>query len=357
MKPSTFSVDIVMTGFFNHCSSVCPYDRGVLLAWYSGVGECQDDQSVHVIFIQESVKSEPLRIGNGTGNPVFIPGETKDSAILLWSQFEDDGLNRRLVDRWKTCSLWMQEIKFLDNVERPIRIGEAQKIAEPEQHLLGRCNPIQDGDSNLLPLYDEVTRECVIFKGSGLNYKEVSRYGTDMIQPTLWKKNGFSSFSSFSSPLICSLSRNFPGPQSDSRTRSKNSFFCEGMAGESWSQPTKTSIPNINNSLHVVLWNKENIILWNDTIEPYRRRMTLGVLTIEPDECGFSNIVVERIAVVGDVTDDGYGAYPSACVDYYGNLHFSFTNRSKRIEHHTWNYKHFDDVRRNARLATMLDKI
>ena len=90
---------------FNHCSTVCPHHDGALVAWYSGSGECRDDQSVHVVFIDKlNNQFEPIRIGDCTGNPVLWA--QGNEAVLLWSKFEDTGDVRRIVDRWKYCSLW-----------------------------------------------------------------------------------------------------------------------------------------------------------------------------------------------------------------------------------------------------------
>lgn len=307
---------------FNHCSTVCPNHKGVLLAWYSGAGECHNNQSVYVISIEGSQQSEPLRIGDCTGNPVLIPA--KNDAILLWSQFEDNGKVQQLADRWKTCSLWVQKIGVRRG--KVHLLGERNKITEPSQHLLGRCNPIIHNGSTILPLYDEVERTCVIFEGNDLEYTETSRYGTDIIQPTLWYKDN----------KIRSLARNFT-------QHNKKSYFCESIDGRSWSEPTSTCLWNLNNSIHVVNWNGEEIVLWNDTDGRYRKNLTIGVLKYETDEMGFLRVGAEPIEIVGAAR----GSYPSMCVDNDGNLNFSFTNESKQIEHHVWNHKFFRTRRNN----------
>ena len=313
---------LVSASKFNHCSTVCPYQHGILLAWYSGSGECRDDQSVHVVSIEGSQQSKPLRIGDCTGNPVLVPA--KKDAILLWSKFEDNGKISRLADRWKTCSLWTQKIGV--RCGEVCLLGKPHKIAGPEQHLLGRCNPLTHNGSILLPLYDEVERTCVIFEGEDLCYTEVGRYGTNIIQPTLWLRDN----------RICSLARNFT-------QHNKRSFFCESIDGKSWSQPTMTRLWNLNNSVHVVKWNNEDIVLWNDTDGRLRKNLTIGVLKYEVDELGFLHITAEPIEVVGVE----YGAYPSMCIDADDNLNFSFTNNAKQIEYHVWNYKSFRARRNN----------
>ena len=325
---------LISTSFkFNHCSTICPYHGGVLLAWYSGTGECCDDQSVYVISIDGLQQSEPLRIGDCTGNPVLIP--TKGGgAVLLWSKFEDKlhtpiGKLLRLADRWKYCSLWIQRV-VVENGEIYLQ-GKSKRISGPEQHLLGRCNPLVHNGSVLLPLYDEVERSCVIFEGKwdnhdGLDYTEIGRYGTDTIQPTLWCKGD----------KIGSLARNFS-------THNELSQFCESANGVNWSEPTLSNIWNLNNSLHVVKWHDYIIILWNDTNGRFRKNLTLGVLKCETDDLGFLKVFAEPVEVVGAK----YGAYPSMCIDNNGNLNFSFTNNSKQIEYHVWNHKFFRKRRNN----------
>jgi predicted neuraminidase len=197
-------------------------------------------------------------------------------------------------------------------------LGKPEKIAEPEQHLLGRCNPLTRNGRTLLPLYDEVTGECVIFEGEGTRYEEVGRYGEGMIQPTIWEHG----------TNVCSLSRNF-------RSTIKKARYCESTDGKAWSEPTWTPVWNINNSVQVTKWNGEDFILWNDTNGRWRRNMTLGTIQTKEGNCGFKEFVIEPIEVVGAQ----HGSYPSMCVDFDGNLNFSFTNALKEIEYHVWNTK------------------
>jgi hypothetical protein len=286
-----------------------------MLAWYAGSGECQNDQSVHVVFIDGLNITPSLRIGDCTGNPVLVPNG-KD-AVLLWSKFEDNGRYARLADRWKTCSLWMQEIGV--RAGEVTLLYEPNRIAGPEQHLLGRCNPLLIGDTVILPLYDEVRRECVIFKGSGTEYQEIGRFGNDMIQPTLWERDG----------KIRALSRNFG-------SHHKRSRYCESIGG-SWTEATSSSLWNLNNSLQVTTWNDEDVVLWNDTNGRWRKNMTIGVLKYGEDDLGFMRVAAEPVEVVGAQ----HGSYPSMCVDYDGNLNFSFTNAAREISYHVWNAKTF----------------
>lgn len=319
---------------FNHCSTVCGHGKGAFVAWYSGSGECRDDQSVHIVFIDESSeKSDVVRIGDRTGNPVLWT--QGNDAILLWSKFEDTGNVQRIVDRWKYCSLWIQRLTYTNEIEM---LGDPVKIAESNQHLLGRCGPIQTKSGHLLlPLYDEMKGECVIFAGSkillpepSLQLEERSRFGHRMIQPTLWEETVDGQ------TKLCSLSRNF------SRD-GKRSFFCESTNdGTTWSEPVPSGLYNRNNSLHVLRWGGENIVLWNDTNSRYRNKMTLGMIGELIPYPGFNIIKAVPVSVVGPQ----YGAYPFMCVDANGHLNFTFTNANKAIEYHVWNEKFFQQQRR-----------
>jgi len=306
-------------GPFNHCSSVCAHKDGVLIAWYAGSGECQDDQSVYVSFERQGVSTTPLYIGPKTGNPVLIP-QRSDKAVLMWSKFEDSGPIRSIVDRWKYCSLWMSYVRL--SGEKVTLDGHSVQISEPSQHLLGRCNPIRVKNGFLMPLYDETHAHGVIFKGDELEYKPHGRLGFNMIQPTLWAF----------SDRIYSLSRNF---MTRSHFRARQSYSDDG--GVTWSDPVPSRLPNNNSSLHAIDWGQHTLIMWNNTPMPKRRSMTLGFMGAAP--------YVEdwRINVV-DVLDD-YGAYPSMCVDRSNNLHMTYTSSARTIIHHTWNHKHYIQMR------------
>jgi len=317
--------NVLKASSFNHCSSVCAHKYGVLIAWYSGSGECKDDQSVYVVFESSGAVSEPLCIGPKTGNPVLIP-QSRSKAVLVWSKFEDTGPITRIVDRWKHCSLWAAYIYMSDG---KVKLdGCQEKIAEPNKHLLGRCNPIRVGGHFLLPLYDEVHAHGVIYKGNGLEYKPLGRLGTNMIQPTLWTEG----------KRIYSLSRNF---MTQKHFRARQCHSDDG--GVTWSEPVPCRIPNNNSSLHVVEWNKHILVMWNNTPLPKRDSMTLGTITTGADKW--------YVNIVHTLSSHGvsYGAYPSMCVDHIGNLHMTYSSIAHTIEHNVWNYKYF-------KLPTYMDK-
>lgn len=305
-------------GHFNHCPSICFISDGTLVAWYSGTGECKDDQSVHLVFINKKsqTKTSAIRIGNKTGNPV-IWQTGKKTATLLYSKFENTGKIRTLVDRWKFCSIWIQKVIYDDGIRL---LGNPIKIIDSTYHLLGRCNPIIYKDELLIPLYDEVNRNGVIAKIQNDSLVILGRIGQNMIQPTIWANNG----------VLYSLSRNFGG------TKKMSQFSISLDGGRTWSRPKNSDILNFNNSLHVLKTDYGDLILWNDVMGKARRQLTLGKLSYDNGE-----VSAERIAVISEDN----GSYPS--IDYANNkLIFSFT-QNKKIKYYEWNKQFFKYKYRN----------
>lgn len=300
---------------FNHCSTTCPVGKGGLVAWYSGSTECSDDQSVYIIFINHNV-SKILRIGDKTGNPVLWKTGPKN-AIILYSKFEDDGTIKRVTDRWKYCSLWIQHLKVTNE---PELVGKPIRISESSQHLLGRCSPLIYSGELLIPLYDEINRNGVIAKFKNDEIELLSRVGLNMIQPTLWIEK----------EKLCSLSRNFGNNMN-------HSLYCESVdGGITWSEPTQTMIPNNNSSLCVKRFNGTNYIIWNNTKNKYRSLMTFGELTTKDDL-----LIGKPISIIGEDN----GAYPwMECTA--SRVHISFT-RNQKIIYNVWNKKSIANRRRN----------
>ncbi len=286
---------------FNHCSTICPYRDGVIIAWYSGMMECSDDQSVYLLFIGKDTTSRPLKLKDGTGNPVIWQENGK--TYLLWSRFEHNNKIAKLTDLWKYCSLWMTEIDLVgDELQL---IGEIVSFKEP--HLLGRCRPIQFADKIILPLYDEVNQCGIIMAGTALDFVQIGQIGNKMIQPTLWIEND----------KICSLSRNF-------HSEHKHARYSESIdGGKTWSEPILTNIKNKNSSLHAITWNGHHLLLWNNTCETRRKDLTLGII---------KNNNVHEICKISE-----YGAYPSICKDSDDNLCMSFTSNIGVIRYYVWN--------------------
>lgn len=302
-------VDIT-AGKFNHCSSVCPLSTGVLLAWYAGDGECQDNQSVYLMIVQKGRKSNFVRIGDKTGNPVVLPID-KNNAMLLYSRFEEtkeDGSSfpiRRLVDRWKYCSLWLQKVSYSGGIKL---VNDPICIVNAEQHLLGRCNPIYYEGNMLIPLYDEVKAEGVIASYDG-EFKLLGRIGNNMIQPTIWTYGS----------AIYSVSRNF---------RSTNRFARSSISldgGRTWSDPMASRFPNTNSSVHAMNINNNTYIIWNNTTTVRRKNLTLGTVVYNSGGLGYK--IIDGISVDG--------SYPSMCQTYGGKLVFTYTKNGV-IQYNEW---------------------
>lgn len=293
---------------FNHCSVACPCDTGTLIAWYSGIGECHDSQSVHLIFINQNQHSAVLRIGDKTGNPILW--RSGDDILLLWSKFEDNENIVKPIDRWKYCSLWVQKVIITD---KPELIGEPERISNSNKNLLARCPPVVYNGMTLLPLYDEIVGSCVILNGSDFN--ELSRFGEGMIQPTLWVRND----------KLHALSRNF-------RVDRIHAQYVQSVDGKSWSSPIDTNIYNNNSSICVANWNKVDAAVWNNTQSAYRRNLSLGFLNRDY-ECLSATMIY--------ILNPHYGSYP-CCVVHNNKLHVTFTNLRKRIEYHVWGW---EDIR------------
>lgn len=261
---------------FNHCSSVSYVGEGYCVAYYAGRTECHQSQSVYLSYVKNGHLVDTIKIGDNTGNPVIWCEQ--DTVVLLYSKFEDDGPIDRLSDRWKYCSLWLQSFGFVNNkiywLTIPINLST-------QRHLLGRCKPIVHRNNLLLPLYDELNRNCVLYGGRNLSY--ISTYGVDMIQPTIWKSND----------ILNSLGRNFHSDHKVARHHSSPD-------GITWGDENMTNIPNINNSICVTSCDKGQIIVYNKINTHHRRDLRLGVLTND-------------FTIVNDKSLNlHYGSYPSA---------------------------------------------
>jgi hypothetical protein len=288
---------------FNHCSSICRYRDGVLMAWYAGSRECADDQAVYLLFISKNGTSKPLQLMPGSGNPVVWSRDGE--AYVLWSIFTDDGEISHAADRWKYCKNWMSRVVLEDD--------ELKLAGEPTfitvKHLLGRCNPAYYDGQLYLPLYDEVNRRGIIIAGNGLSYRNAGLVGDGMIQPTVWTDGD----------KLCTLSRNFKTGQ----LRARYSESSNG--GKKWSVPTPTLIQNNNASLHALNWGGHVLLLWNRTDLIRRVNLTLGVLS--------RGGLIDAIPLF---TVSKYGGYPSMCEDSDGNLCVSYTNFEGVIAYHVY---------------------
>lgn len=276
------------SGDFNHCSSVCHFSDGIMVAYYAGDNECADNQNVYLTFIRHQKEIDKIRMGNGTGNPVLWIEQ--NTIVMLYSKFEEGIHHDRLADKWKYCSLWVQTFAF--NNDKIYFSSIPHRITSGDCHLLGRCKPLiyhNTDDSNdiaTLPLYDESLRCNVIYQGMFPTYKRIASYGIDMIQPTLWSYNG----------VIHSASRNFNKTNRYSRHNSSTDSLA-------WSSETDLNIYNRNSSLHAFTFDDRHFMIWNDTSSFDRSNLCIG--EIDRD---LSVIKIESL-------DRLYGSYPSVSVN------------------------------------------
>ncbi len=296
----TQKINYLSNGTINHCTTICPHKNSVIIAMYSGTRECAADQRVYIQY-----KNTIKHLEEKTGNPVLW--NHNGITYLLYSKFEDMKLTT--INRWKYCSLWVRTINYEKN---KLILGIPMQLSTPDQHLLGRCSPID----NILPLYDEVNRQGIIIDLSQ-NTEIIGRIGVNMIQPCIWKENN----------IYHSLSRNF-GIRNTTLPRSKYSYSTDCI---NWSIPKTTVIPNNNSSLCTINWNGKQLILFNNTHKINRIDLTLGTIIISDE-----NVIVRDKILISD-----FGGYPSMCIDSYNRLHMVYTNSSREITHRVWNWKYY----------------
>ncbi len=246
---------------FNHCASVNIHKGVPILAWYSGVKECQDDQSVYLVNpalsksttndLNRWVGAPYIRVGGKTGNPIVF--SHNGEAYLIYSKFESD---TRGVMRWQNCSLWLSRLVVGKN-HHPMMLDSVQ-IAGSNEHLLARCNPISMPDgSTVIPLYNEQDACNVIFRlepneSLPLQFDKVKpiSYGFNCIQPTLFLDEN----------ELYSLSRTFTPYHklSNAQIYSPLHNICDrnGLKKATITSP----LHNLNSSLHAINWGKDIFI-------------------------------------------------------------------------------------------------
>jgi hypothetical protein len=252
-----------------------------MVAYYSGDNECAVNQNVYLTFIRNGSIIDKIKIGNGTGNPVIW--EEQDNIVLLYSKFEDNISCNHLADKWKHCSLWTQAFNVFN--DKIYFTSIPQRLSSFNDHLLGRCRPIIYDSKLILPLYDELERVNIIYAGLFPDYRLVSSYGDDMIQPTLWAMNG----------QLHSLSRNF----------NKTNHLCRyNMSTDcaNWSENREISIYNKNSSCHALTVGDDNFVIWNDNDSYERINLSLGLI--------HHDLTISKIMMI----DKYYGSYPSVSV-------------------------------------------
>lgn len=277
---------------FSHCPTVCAYEGGALIAFYTGREGTEQQRVVVVRWDRRSrLYSLIATFPGGTGNPV-IWQETDSSATLLFSRFEWTGE----APPWADCSLWLSRI--IGGV-----VGEPERFPA-RRGLVGRCQPVEAlrtrRPSLILPLYHEKPAYGALYIRRGL-HRPWERSGTigkehgHLMQPALWTQFG-------DYHVLC---RNYTGPSFGS------AYYSKSRGGRNWSTIKVSPIENYNNSIVVVPTRQGPWIVWNATRG--RSALTLGRLGME----GAVPTVVGRYSLTGP---GEHGAYPNwGSVD--GDLH------------------------------------
>lgn len=294
----------------NHCATICPYQDGVLVAFYGGTGECEEDQSVHLykydpIGSYTHVKSLPP----GTGNPVIW--NWNSNIFLLYSRFEKE--TKRLVDKWKYCSNWLNVFPEYGDLENSHTTHIPNSFG-----YLGRCQPIEYNGFTYVPMYTEhncfgeiwrinyMTMKFAIVGRIGVTDESAgTRFGRGkMIQPTLWHHDG----------IIYMLARDIFGV-------GKAWFACSKNGGVTWTDIVETKLSNHNNSIVAIhdpnQTTKLPYVVWNcadKSVNGRRRRTLLLGKLIETDD-GLDASHIELL------NSSSPAAYPNYCFDKSHNLH------------------------------------
>lgn len=348
----------ISAGRFNHCSSVCKYRDGILMAWYAGSGECKDDQSVHILFMDKDNESQQFRVGGKTGNPIIF--SVDDVAYIIYSKFEDSGAMLRLADRWKYCSNWIARIAYEDG---NISLHDVELLTPPEVHILFRCNPIIHDSKIVLPAYDEMEGKGRLIYLDYPTLKKLQKnqwkkevvpeivswgvpIGKGIIQPTIWVQKGY----------IHLLFRNFGNNKTYAQHASTPWTPWYDMFNKTYQEDVimiqNSNVLNRNNSLHALTWSGGNTLIWNDTKRPGRNFLTIGDIHIQNSKTADMFSLHGCPKVVADpiqrLTTTSYGAYPSMCEDKNGALWFSYTNARKKIIINVWSKKHYKAAQRSG---------
>ena len=273
-------------GPFNHCSTLLSLNNTLLTAFYTCQTECSSDQRVVLANDQNHIELEP-----STGNPVLFQDAT-GTGYLLYSKFINHPAIRNPAMKWMFCDLYLRQI--ID--ETQLTLSEPVKIADSEQHLLGRCAPIVVDGKTILPLYDEYNAQCVFYTGNGFEYDETHRFGRSVIQPAIWVEDGH----------INTLARNF---------RSDELYAHHFNAYNGFD--IVTNVPNNNSSIACLNYIDSVLYLYNNTTDVYRKNLTLGIR---------SNKLFRELQRIDD-----YGAYPSI-IRHNNGFAFSYTTIYKTIK-------------------------
>lgn len=300
---------------FQHCSTISkgPPGAGTFLAYYTGDAEMHKTQHVRIHwFSDEGREADPVDLGDYTGNPVLL--ETIQGTRLIYSKFETLVPNR--IEWWQHCSLWNSslDVQWI-NGKPNIIVGAPKQIIIDEPSgdkppvglgFLPRCNPIWSPSGGyLLPLYREHAPNfhgTIAFSKNGIDweYRGTIGRGVRCIQPTIFYQDG----------KLIALLRKF------SRGAEPFAYYSESMDdGKTWSEVIQSPYLNANNSILAVS-SETKLIVWNN--DPMgRTKISLGTFSLDKPR------LITQL--------DGYGSYPSACVDR-DTLHITYTAQPNYLQ-------------------------
>jgi len=332
---------IKLTDEMHHCASIAHCYAGTFLAFYVGK-ECTDEQRVVIYFKSNHGYEAHIELPNKTGNPVIWNqnGDIK----LLYSTFEDEDEKgekpRTPVDRWKFCNNWLCDVGLgsilSDNGRPAIGYSNIRKI-DGAFGLLGRCAPYVYKGEAYLPLYREKNPQCEIWKYTNDTLEHYSTFGSVdhnwiskeglspgslgigvAIQPTVFQKDD----------KLVAYCRN------TARLPAMREMFAwytvSEDGGKTWSDLTKSGIPNHNNSIVVSNRKDRNYMVFNLDA----RRQKLCLFNPESKQINYLSYAVLH-------NRRSSFSYPNYTWDENDNLHIVHTN-CQVIAWHTFDMEFLD---------------
>lgn len=290
---------------FNHCASIIEFYDGVLIAYYAGSRECNDDQRIILTYknVHQPKKrwkwSDAISFEIGTGNPILFK---HDNAIYVaYAKFERDFPQR--VKKWAYCSLWCRKI----SLSTQLVVGDPMPMFKhPQIGFLFRIAPFYHDGRTFLPIYREENCYSAVYEWLGDKLKLIGRIGygcNSTMQPSLW----------YDGTAFHALCRNYrPSVYGPYAWHSTSPNLID------WSHPElEKTLDNNNNSIAVINDDKKDpLVIWNVGMD--RRDLRLGRL----------NGHMRGISYVTLNSDDGlrYGSYPNYCFDKFNGLHMVWTD-------------------------------
>lgn len=303
----------------SHCATLVTLpNNNILAAWFSGAYETSNDQAIFwsikrkdedwtqpEIFLQST--------GNALGQPLFFLNPNGQ----LWFFFVKVNNPRHHQmkfdspppkDSWYSAKPYF--IKSDDN-------GKSWKSPQnliDYPGLMVRSKPLLVNRKIILPVYDEIKWESkmLISKDNGISWSITDPIITPNgnIQPTI--------FVGLNGSLIAYLR---PGGNGGFlwRTISKDD-------GETWTNPTKTNIPNPNSGFDLIKLNSGNLLLAYNNSSTHRTPLSIAISG--PDEKWEFKLNVE--SGVGEY------AYPTLLQTSDRRLHIAYTYRRRHIRYSTF---------------------